>query len=138
MRGGSSGSGSGAGAGSANSNTAGFVDHIEFSSSRRGVLATHEKDTSYVRFWDLQQAQGNENFADGETFGFGKSLQLGDASSKRSWAPWTVAGSGMRPSNVESQETVVLVLSDARKRKTSINLSPLLRSSPENAPFLSH
>jgi len=40
--------GSGAGAGSANSNTAGFVDHIEFSSSRRGVLATHQKDTSYV------------------------------------------------------------------------------------------
>ncbi|OAX33040.1 hypothetical protein K503DRAFT_786787 [Rhizopogon vinicolor AM-OR11-026] len=98
-RGGSS--SSGAGAGSTNSNTAGFVDLIEFSSSRRGVLAAREKDTSY----------GNENFANRERFGFGESLQLRGASSKRSWAPWNAAGSGMRPSNVESQKTMVLVLS---------------------------
>ncbi|OAX31405.1 hypothetical protein K503DRAFT_787848, partial [Rhizopogon vinicolor AM-OR11-026] len=120
-RGGSGGGGGGGGAGGANSNAAGFVDHIEFSSSRRGVLAKHEKDTSYVRFRDLQQVQGSEDFADGERFGFGagfgfgESLQLSGATSKRSWAPWTAAGSGMKPSNVESQETMALILSDTRK-----------------------
>ncbi|KAI0338210.1 hypothetical protein BDW22DRAFT_1487781 [Trametopsis cervina] len=29
--------------------------HIEFSPTRRGVLATLEKDANHVRFWDLQQ-----------------------------------------------------------------------------------
>ncbi|OAX38556.1 hypothetical protein K503DRAFT_792437 [Rhizopogon vinicolor AM-OR11-026] len=106
-RGGSGGS-AGAGAGGVNSNAASFVNHIEFLSSRRGVLTTREKDTSY-------QAQGREDFADGERFGFGESLQLRGATSKRSRAPWTAAGSGMKPSNVESQGTMALVLSDMRK-----------------------
>ncbi|OAX31089.1 hypothetical protein K503DRAFT_121253 [Rhizopogon vinicolor AM-OR11-026] len=120
---GCSGGGGCGGTGSANSNAAGFVDHIEFSSSRKGVLATHEKDTSHVRFWDLQQAHRCENFADGERFGFGagfgfgESLQLRGATSKRSWTPWTAAGFGMRPSNVESQGTMALVLSDTRNTK---------------------
>lgn len=98
-----------------------FVNHIEFSSSRRGVLATHEKDTSYVRFWDLQQAQGSEISSDGERFGFGESSQYRAA--KRSWAPWTAAGSSTRPSSGESQETLALVLSDTRKSTFLISMS---------------
>ncbi|KAG1812241.1 uncharacterized protein BJ212DRAFT_1448295 [Suillus subaureus] len=95
--------------------SASFVNHIEFSSSRRGLLAAHEKDSSYVRFWDLQQAQGSENNSDGERSG--ESSQ--SRAAKRSWAPWTAggvgAGNGMRHSNVESQEALALVLSDTRK-----------------------
>ncbi|KAG0707015.1 hypothetical protein DFH29DRAFT_1016546 [Suillus ampliporus] len=90
-----------------------FVNHIEYSSSRRGVLAAHEKDSSYVRFWDLQQAQaqGNENCSDGERSA--ESSQVRAA--KRSWAPWTAGGPGLRHSVVESQETLALVLTDTRK-----------------------
>ena len=33
---------------------------IEFSSVRRGVIATLEKDAAHVRFWDLQEAQIHE------------------------------------------------------------------------------
>jgi WD40 repeat protein len=92
-----------------------FVNHIEFSSSRRGVLAAHEKDSSYVRFWDLQQAHGSENSSDGERSG--ESSQ--SRAAKRSWAPWTAggagAGNGIRHHNVEWQEALPLVLSDTRK-----------------------
>ena len=98
-----------------------LVNHIEFSSSRRGVLAAHEKDTSYVRFWDLQQAQqlGNEGFVDGERFGFG----FGEPrAARKSWAPWTAAGSGMRASSVEAQEATALVLSDTRRSTFSISI----------------
>ncbi|OJA11225.1 hypothetical protein AZE42_07890 [Rhizopogon vesiculosus] len=114
-----SGGGGGGGAGGANSNAVGFVDHIEFSSSRRSVLVTHEKDTSCVRFWDLQQVQRSEDFVDGERFGFGfgQSLQLRGATSRGSCAPWTAAESGMKPNGIESQETMALVLSDTRKTK---------------------
>ncbi|KAG1854355.1 hypothetical protein C8R48DRAFT_721684 [Suillus tomentosus] len=94
-----------------------FVNHIEFSSSRRGVLAAHEKDSSYVRFWDLQQAQGSENNSDGERSRESSQTQT----AKRSWAPWTAGGAAngngneMRHSNVESQEALALVLSDTHK-----------------------
>lgn len=92
-----------------------FVNHIEFSSSRRGVLAAHEKDSSYVRFWDLQQAHGSENNSEGERSGETSQSRA----AKRSWAPWTAGGAGngngIRHSNVESQEALALVLSDTRK-----------------------
>ncbi|KAG1739334.1 hypothetical protein EDB19DRAFT_1828902 [Suillus lakei] len=90
-----------------------FVNHIEFSSSRRGVLAAHEKDSSYVRFWDLQQAQGGEINSDGERSGESSHSRA----AKRSWAPWTVGGAvnGLRHNAVEAQEALALVLSDTRK-----------------------
>ncbi|KAG2365391.1 hypothetical protein BDR07DRAFT_1398968 [Suillus spraguei] len=95
--------------------SASFVNHIEFSSSRRGLLAAHEKDSSYVRFWDLQQAQGSENNSDEERSA--ESSQ--NRAAKRSWAPWTAggagAGNGMRHSSSDSQEALALVLSDTRK-----------------------
>jgi len=100
-----------------------FVNHIEFSSSRRGLLAAHEKDSSYVRFWDLRQAQGSESNSDGERSG--ESSQ--SRAAKRSWAPWTAgsagAGNGMRHGNVESQEALALVLSDTRKSVFLVFLS---------------
>jgi len=96
-----------------------FVNHIEFSNSRRGVLAAHEKDASYVRFWDLQQAQGSE-ISDGERFGFGEPSQFRTA--KRSWAPWTAAGPGTRASSGEPQEAFSLVLSDTRKSMFLISI----------------
>jgi WD40 repeat protein len=96
--------------------SASFVNRIEFLSSRRGVLAAHEKDSSYVQFWDLQQAHGSDYNSDGERSG--ESSQ-GRAAKKRSWAPWTAGGAGngngIRPSNVESQEALVLVTSDTCK-----------------------
>jgi hypothetical protein len=118
---------------------AGFVNHIEFSSSRRGVLAAQEKDTSYVRFWDLQQAQAQGNdgfFTDGERygFGFGEGAQYRVAK-RSSWAPWIAGagagGPGMRPSSVEPQEAMALVLSDTRKStfSTSILVCMLIRRS---------
>ncbi|KAG1751269.1 uncharacterized protein EDB91DRAFT_1234726 [Suillus paluster] len=93
--------------------SASFVNHIEFSSSRRGVLAAHEKDSSYVRFWDLQQAQGSENYSYSDGERSGESSQV--RANKRSWAPWTAAGPGLRHSTMELQETLALVLTDTRK-----------------------
>ncbi|OJA08206.1 hypothetical protein AZE42_08904 [Rhizopogon vesiculosus] len=82
--------GSGAGAGSTNSNATGCVDHVEFSSSRRGVLAMHEKDTFYIRFLDLHQAQGCENFAHGERFGLGCKVLPGFEDRGIPPQPWDV------------------------------------------------
>ena len=70
---------------------------IEFSSVRRGTVATLEKDSAHVRFWDLQEAQfhevTNEHSRDSSVSG-GRT-----PGTKLSWAPsnmlsWTASSSG--------------------------------------------
>jgi WD repeat-containing protein mio len=71
---------------------------IEFSSVRRGTIATLEKDSAHVRFWDLREAQSheitNECSRDSSVSG-GRT-----SSGKLSWAnpssmlSWTAASSG--------------------------------------------
>lgn len=73
---------------------------IEFSSVRRGTIATLEKDSVHVRFWDLQEAQfheiTNERSRDSSASGRGGQT----AGGKLSWAnpssmlPWTASTSG--------------------------------------------
>jgi len=70
---------------------------IEFSSIRRGTIATLEKDSTHVRFWDLQEAQFHEVMNERSR---DSSVSGGRASGgKLSWAPsnmlsWTASSSG--------------------------------------------
>jgi len=70
---------------------------LEFSPIRRGTIATLEKDSTHVRFWDLQEAQfhevTNERSRDSSVSG-GRT-----SGGKLSWAPsnmlsWTASSSG--------------------------------------------
>ena len=77
---------------------------IEFSSVKRGTVATLEKDSTHVRFWDLQEAQcheiTNERSRDSSVSG-GRT-----SGGKLSWAnpssmlPWTASSS----SNIHATE----------------------------------
>ena len=69
--------------------------NIEFSSTRRGCLATLERDSTYVRFWDLTKSRvpvdvsvtGGGGSSDGET----RSSRESSRGTKMSWAanlPW--------------------------------------------------
>lgn len=69
---------------------------IEFSSARRGTIATLEKDSAHVRFWDLQEAQFHKvinersrdsSVSDGRTSG-GK-LSWANPSNMLSWTAST-------------------------------------------------
>ena len=71
---------------------------IEFSSIRRGTIATLEKDSAHVRFWDLQEAQHhevtNERSRDSSVSGSrtsGGKLSWANPSSMLSW---TASSSG--------------------------------------------
>ena len=71
---------------------------IEFSSVRRGTVATLEKDSAHVRFWDLQEAQfhevTNERSRDSSVSGArtsGGKLSWANPSSMLSW---TASSSG--------------------------------------------
>ncbi|KAF7424357.1 hypothetical protein PC9H_009664 [Pleurotus ostreatus] len=63
---------------------------IEFSSTRRGMLATMEKDASYVRFWDLLESQASlvEESPDGAA---SRDSSSASRTTRKSWAnlPWT-------------------------------------------------
>lgn len=73
--------------------------NIEFSSTRRGTIATLEKESNYVRFWDLAESristlEGNivsGGSSDGET---NKSSREYNRGARRSWAnlPWAGGG----------------------------------------------
>lgn len=84
---------------------------IEFSRTRRGVLGVLEKDSTYVRFWDLQQAQIAGVTSEGE-----RSVDSSYARrpTRRSWTnlSWTtnpLTGREATPSELqESPSTLVL------------------------------
>ena len=114
--------------------------NIEFSSTRRGTLATLEKDSTYVRFWDLAESRvgalngsavGGGGSSDGET---NKSSRDSNRASRKSWAaiPWPSGGEKEKqqqhiskekdlPSSLEllpSQQNIVLA--DTRRSKLNI------------------
>lgn len=76
----------------------GYVN-VEFSSTRRGTIATLEKESTYVRFWNLIESKGSPlegsvvggGSSDGET---NKSSRESSRGARRSWAnlPWPGGG----------------------------------------------
>ncbi|TFY61875.1 hypothetical protein EVJ58_g4227 [Rhodofomes roseus] len=98
---------------------------MEFSSTRRGVLATLGKDAHHVRFWDLQQAE----IVDANSPDRARSRDSSQSSKiTRSWtnptsilpSAWTGSGTSnavpITASN-ERRSPYHLVLSDTRKTK---------------------
>ncbi|KXN85842.1 SEH-associated protein 4 [Leucoagaricus sp. SymC.cos] len=94
---------------------------IEFSSTRRGCLATLEKDSAYVRFWDLMDTSGPSNEIVSNPL-----KEMGKAPAKRSWAStlsWQTSGtqtpSAMKQRTSSSDFTPSsLVLANTRRTKT--------------------
>ncbi|KAH9892448.1 hypothetical protein C8Q73DRAFT_761814 [Cubamyces lactineus] len=116
--GGSSGRGKNNPAASSASNLA----HVEFSSTRRGTLATLERDANYVRFWDIIQAQFVEPAQ--EASRSRDSSQSGNKSVRTSWVKsWSTTGSTPShpstppPAPVECSQ-YNLILADTRRTKT--------------------
>ena len=95
------------------------IAHVEFSSTRRGTLATLERDASHVRFWDIHQAQFVEPSL--EQTRSRDSSQSGGKTARSSWVkPWAGAGSAAtRPSSppvaVAEPAPYHLVLADTRR-----------------------
>ncbi|GBE80545.1 WD40 repeat-like protein [Sparassis crispa] len=99
---------------------------MEFSSTRRGVLATLERDAHHVRFWDLQQAATVELHTSPSERSRDSS-QSGKVT--RSWTnpssmlPWTGSSlssshtSQARPTSEHQAEPYYLMLSDTRRTK---------------------
>lgn len=88
---------------------------IEFSSHRRGVLASMEKDATYVRFWDIMEGSSMKVEESGGD-------RLRDPSPlmqqpKRSWAnlPWSGATAGSAPPLKTAYNIDPLVLTDTRR-----------------------
>jgi WD40 repeat protein len=90
---------------------------IEFSSTRRGMLASLEKDASYVRFWDMMGAQPHLYTFDDTVLDGSKAGKVG----RRSWAnlPWPAGQHRDQtpPSPKESSEGALgsMVLHDTRR-----------------------
>jgi WD40 repeat protein len=101
--------------------------NVEFSSTRRGCIATLEKDSSYVRFWDLAESKASTvegsvtggGSSDGETSRSRDSVRV----TKRSWAanlPWPAGGSQQTPSPRETLDSSTqrsFVIADTRRSK---------------------
>ncbi|KAI1787427.1 hypothetical protein LXA43DRAFT_1029054 [Ganoderma leucocontextum] len=98
------------------------LTHVEFSSTRRGTLATLERDASHVRFWDIHQAQFVEPSL--QRTGSRDSSQSGGKTVRTSWVkPWVGAGSASTrpsspPATVAEPSPYHLVLADTRRTKT--------------------
>ncbi|KAI0041298.1 hypothetical protein FA95DRAFT_1526764 [Auriscalpium vulgare] len=125
------------------------VSELEFSSVRRGLLATLEKDSSVVRLWNVLQTEAVDSQTTTDR------PRSGDANSnpiktpKLSWSnptsmlPWTASTGSQKSQNPSSElptpapsAPYSLVLSDARKTKrfrlpiASFTLMPSSRSNP--------
>ncbi|PCH35953.1 hypothetical protein WOLCODRAFT_126455 [Wolfiporia cocos MD-104 SS10] len=134
-----------AGADGARTKAGAVYSAIEFSMTRRGMLATLEKDSAHVRFWDLQQAEAVEAITPERTRSRDSS-QSGRVT--RSWTnpssmlPWTGSTSSAAgthsPAPVPAEPALPynLVLSDTRKTKrfnrqlVSFALVPSARTHP--------
>lgn len=92
-----------------------IVHRIEFSSTRRGQLAAMEKDSTYVRFWDLQYAQATDGPSDGDRSRHSSHSRV----PRRSWTnlSWATSASGMKQTSSELQGPSVLLLADTRRSK---------------------
>ncbi|KAL4248763.1 WD repeat mio family protein [Abortiporus biennis] len=97
---------------------------IEFSSVRRGLLATLEKDSSHVRFWNLQSSDVVTRFPDGR---ISRDSSQSSRAIRLSWAnptnmlPWSTPGpSHATPPATPGEHPKALynlILSDTRKTK---------------------
>ena len=67
--------------------------NIEFSSTRKGTLATLENDSTCVRFWDLAESRVSA-LNGGSSDETNKSSRDSNRASKKSWAaiPWPSGG----------------------------------------------
>ncbi|KAH0828074.1 hypothetical protein J3R83DRAFT_3729 [Lanmaoa asiatica] len=94
-----------------------IIHRIEFSSTRRGQLAAMEKDSTHVRFWDLQHAQVTEGASEGDRSGDSSHSRV----PRRSWTnlSWASSASGVKQTSSELQEPSVLVLADTRRTYVS-------------------
>jgi WD repeat-containing protein mio len=108
----------------------GAYSTIEFSSGRRGMLATMGRDASCVRFWDLQQTQTDPvtNADRSKEPQVNKALRL-------SWAnlPWNAQGGAQFANDDTTSTPYSLVLSDTRKSELTFS-PPFLVSFIENPP----
>lgn len=99
--------------------------HVEFSPTRRGTLATLERDASHVRFWDIRQAQYVESSQ--ERSRSRDSSQSGGKAVRTSWVkPWAGAGSGSSypsppppPTTPGEPSPYNLILADTRRSEYS-------------------
>jgi WD40 repeat protein len=104
--------------------------NIEFSSTRRGCLATLEKDSSYVRFWDLLEVKvhsAEENIVVGARVPEPESRTSRDSSrsSRRSWAanlPWPTGDKKQKDVSELSGQSSFLA-SDTRRSGSSFYIS---------------
>jgi hypothetical protein len=87
--------------------------NIEFSSTRRGCLSTLEKDSTYVRFWDLLEVKmhsAEENVAGGSRVPRNEIRTPSEDStraSRRSWAanlPWPAGDKQLSPKQRDTSE----------------------------------
>lgn len=96
---------------------------MEFSSTRRGCLATLEKDSPYVRFWDLVNTTGPSGRIVGSL-----PKESGKGLVKRLWSatlPWQTGSSQQEISSTEPA-TSSLVLTNTRRSESSVH--PVLQS----------
>ncbi|KAI0746113.1 hypothetical protein C8Q76DRAFT_852601 [Earliella scabrosa] len=124
------------------------LSHVEFSPTRRGMLATLERDASYVRFWDILQAQFVEPTQEGSRSR--ESSQSGGKAVRSSWVkPWAGGGSATShtsstppppPSTFGDVSPYNLVLADTRRTKTFVKsfASFALVPSAEQHPLTSN
>ncbi|KAG6840528.1 hypothetical protein C0991_006166 [Blastosporella zonata] len=84
---------------------------LEFSSTRRGLLASMEREASYVRFWDILDARE-------EVPVNGSKPQDPNRSGKKSWAhlPWP-SGASAQTSLLNQETPASAVLLDTRRTK---------------------
>jgi len=113
--------------------------NIEFSSTRRGCLATLEKDSSYVRFWDIAESRihGIDDSQTGGSDG-DKSSRESSRAARRSWAanlPWPTGGERQNPSpketsvDIPSQQSSVLADTRRSEHHTKRLAHKLINSS---------
>lgn len=102
---------------------------MEFSSVRRGVLATLEKESNHVRFWDCRQAELIGRTPDGK---MSRDSSQSARGTRLSWAtmPWasTSTSHASNPPTPQEQPkaSYQLVLSDTRK-STHLDVEPSMR-----------
>lgn len=96
--------------------------NIEFSSTRRGTLATLEKNSTYVRLWDLAESRVGTleggiveggGSSDGET---NKSFKESNRASRKSWAvPWPSGSEKQQQSSKEKDPSSLELLPSQQK-----------------------
>jgi WD repeat-containing protein mio len=93
---------------------------IEFSSTRRGTLAVLERESTYVRFWDLRQVKVAEGTPHGRQ---SRDSSQSNRVARRSWTnlPWTTSAPiGIDPTvEVTPEPSSTLALADTRKSMCS-------------------